>query len=66
MISVEIKIKEAINELKQITPPARPCLFKNCAETHSIKTTGFWLVIVEDKSTSFYSAREEYANFATS
>ena len=33
MISVEIKIKEAINELKQITPPARPCLFKICAET---------------------------------
>ena len=43
MISVaEIKIgKEAINELKQITPPARPCPFKICAETHSIKTNGF-------------------------
>ena len=58
MISVETKIKEAVNELKKITPPARPCLFKIYAETHSIKTTGFWLVIVEEKSTSFYSARE--------
>ena len=66
MISVEIKIKEAINELKQITPPARSCLFKIFAGTHSIKAIGFWLVIVEENSTSFYSAREEYANFATS
>ena len=41
MISVEMKIKEAINELKRITPPARPCLFKICAEKHSIKTTRF-------------------------
>ena len=48
MISIEIKIKKEINELKQITPPARPCLFTICAETHSIKTTGFWLVIVEE------------------
>ena len=59
MISVEMKIKEAINELKRITPPVRPCLFKICAEKHSIKTIRFWLVIVEEKSASFYSAREE-------
>ena len=65
MISVEIKTKEEINELKQITLPARPCLFKICTETHSIKTNGFSLVIAEEKSTSFYSASEEYANFAT-
>ena len=41
-------------------------MFKICTETHSIKTTGFWLVIVEEKTASFYSACEEYANFATS
>ena len=45
MISDEIKIKEAINELKQIFRPARPCLLKICAETHSIEAT-----VVSDSS----------------
>ena len=41
VISVEVKIKRAINELKHIIPPARRNLFKLCEETHGIKVTGF-------------------------
>ena len=42
-VSAEIKIKEAINELKQITAPARPCLFKIFAENSQYKN--YWFLI---------------------
>ena len=60
-IPVELEIKGAINKLKQIIPPARPCLFKIYVETR-IKAAGFGPM--EEKCMNFYFAHKEYVNLA--